>query len=212
MEIRSGNVDSYEIAKKGDSTTPTIILQIKFSDDDDIQPVEWVPAPGEDSVPLLGSRVFVHELSAGYLVSFGGNDGATLEAEPGVKEIYSAAVDGQEVKKMARLRLLPDGNVELIAEGDFIQTIKGDVTQTITGNVEIEAEKFSLGNGTDELISEVIKGLEEAKSLVGPSLLGGNVDSPGVASTGTNSLIAGDLTSTETVIDAIITALTNIQV
>lgn len=79
------------------------------------------------------------------------------------------------------------------------------------GTAIINAKKFLFGDGTNELISETIKGLKENKKLVGSSLLAGNVDAPGVSSTGTNSLITGGLAAMESALGTIITALETIK-
>ncbi len=126
----SGNVVGAEIGKKGDSTTDTVILDVMFTDKDDVRPVEWLPGPGEDSTPVDGSRVIVYELSSGYLVAIGGNDGAVPVSISGTKEIYST--DSDHAKK-ARVILSPDGTVELTNDsGSFAKILP-------SGDIEIEA-------------------------------------------------------------------------
>jgi len=100
--IMTGNVVGFKIAKKGDSTTQTVILDVMFTDVTDIHPVEWLPGPGRDSVPSEGSRVIVFQLSSGYLVSFGGNDGITPTSDEGEEEIYSS--DG--TVKLAKVKCI----------------------------------------------------------------------------------------------------------
>ena len=57
------------------------------------------------------------------------------------------------------------------------------------GSVAVEGAKVSIGNGTKEL-------LDMFDQLL--TLLQGSVDNPGTASTGTNSLILGDLATLQT--------------
>lgn len=130
-------------------------------------------------------------------------------SEKGEHRTYSRDEDGNIV---AAFHLKKDGSLQIDLDKDFIQNIAGNINQTIDGNVIIKATKFSFGDGTNELISEAIKGLKEAEKLVGSSLLAGNVDLPGVSSTGTNSLITGALSAMETALGNVITALEAIKV
>lgn len=183
MKTYSGNVVSFEIGTKGDSTTTTVILQVVFSDPDDIRPVEWIPAPGEDSVPLTGSRVIVHENSAGYLTSSGGNDGAIPVSEEGGKEIYSAAKGSSAVIKRARVRCLPNGIVEIIsndANGDpaALIEVKPDGTVIFLGGGDNAVRYSKLEEAFNQLKSDhndlvaTVKELTEAFNtgwIVNPS-------------------------------------------
>ncbi|MCP4569751.1 MAG: hypothetical protein GY841_19395 [FCB group bacterium] len=139
--MMSGNVVGAEIGKKGDSTTDTVILDVMFTDRDDVRPVEWLPGPGEDSTPVDGSRVVVYELSSGYLVAIGGNDGAVPVSTAGTKEIYST--DSDHGKK-ARIVCNPDGSIDIIAPAGLNitadTTVAGDTemtgTLTVTGVIK----------------------------------------------------------------------------
>ncbi len=128
--MMSGNVVGAEIGKKGDSTTDTVIIDVMFTDKDDVRPVEWLPGPGEDSTPVDGSRVIVYELSSGYLVAIGGNDGATPVSTAGTKEIYST--DSTHAKK-SRIVCNPDGSIDIIAPAGL--NITADTT--VTGDTEM---------------------------------------------------------------------------
>jgi len=121
--IMTGNVVGFEIAEKGDSTTQTVILDVMFTDRDDIRPVEWLVGPGRDSVPSFGSRVIVFQLSSGYLVSFGGNDGITPESDEGEEEIYSS-VSG--VKK-ARVKTKNDGLIAIANDLHELKDLMGEL-------------------------------------------------------------------------------------
>jgi hypothetical protein len=144
--------------------------------------------PGDDSRPLDGDICYTEDSED----TEGGKDIIGFidqknepVSEKGERRLYSRDANGNIV---AKIHLKKDGTVL------------------------IEAVKLSLGDGTNEFLSEAIKGLKENKKLVGSTLLAGSVDSPGVASTGTNSLILTGLASMESALDAIITALETIQV
>lgn len=127
--MKSGIVVGTRIGTKGDSTTSTVILTVEFSDPDDTDEVEWIPGPGEDSTPQLGSRVIVYAISSGYLVAGFGNDGATPTSSEGTKEIYSTDTAGA---KSARITCKPDGSIDIIAPAGLNITANTDITGTLT--------------------------------------------------------------------------------
>lgn len=125
-------------------------------------------------------------------------------AEKGENRTYARDADGVVVgfiylKKDGTLQIEIDGKANFITKDDFIVTVDS-------------GKKVAFGNGTDEVLDLFDQELDELIKLVGNTMLGGSVDSPGVASTGTNSVILSLLVSMKTAFESIKTALGNIKV
>ncbi len=147
--------------------------------------VVYMNTSGEDTAPMNGDMVIVRELGADKY-TFGIKDLVLPESEPGEKRFYSRDSDGNVI---AALHLKSDGSIIS------------------------EAVKFSLGNGTDEILDLLDKTLIEFIKLVDSTLLGGSnqVDLGGTASTGTLFKIAEPLATMKTDLEAIQTQLSNIK-
>ena len=82
-----GTVTGSSITENKDDNEKRVLLQVTFLDDDDVQTVELILPPGEDSRPLNGSAILAIEVDESYKFAIGVDDGIEPESEPGEKEI-----------------------------------------------------------------------------------------------------------------------------
>lgn len=107
--VSIGKVTGVEFATNRDSDHPVRMLQVEFTDGDDIQNVEWMGSGGADYAPPVGSFVLVVDISGANRYAIASDDGTTPDGEDGIWSIYSVQ-DGQ---KKATLQLDTDGNIKL---------------------------------------------------------------------------------------------------
>jgi hypothetical protein len=114
--ITIGTVVGSEITKNKDADEDSRVLQVELTNADDIQSIEQLGQTGEDSNPQPGARVIVLDLGPAYRVAVATSDGITPTAAEGEKEIYSYDANGN---KLAYIKLVSDGTVELNGNADF---------------------------------------------------------------------------------------------
>jgi len=138
-------------------------------------------------------------------------DISVIETGSGHKIILDDTQDDETIqiehKSGTYINIDKDGNLNIDITGDEIKTLSGNATLTVNSG-----QTISIGNGTDELLDLFDQMLTEYKKLVSATMLNGNVDLAGAASSGTNQLITSDLTSMESTIDNIKNSLSNIKV
>lgn len=115
IEIEIGTVTGYQIGPNRDSTSSVLLLQCIMSEPTDVQTIEYIPAPGEDVNPAVGSNVIVLKIGDAYRFAIAGDDNITPEMLPGEKKIYS--ISGVAVS--AFINLLSTGILELNGNADF---------------------------------------------------------------------------------------------
>ena len=115
MAMRLGIVTGQEIAKNRDGAGDRLLLQVTMSNSDDVQTVEMVGAPGEDSNPPDGSLVLITDMGAAFKAAIAANDGIAASMGEGEKKLYS--IDAGAIA--AYVSWLSTGVLELNGNADF---------------------------------------------------------------------------------------------
>ena len=197
-QIEIGEILKSEIAKNRDAEEETEIFQTQMVEENDEQRVEQMHIPGVQYNPPVTSRSFVQRVTKAWKFCVGIYDRVPrlTTLNPGERVSYGSK-DGAIV---CQLHYKDDGTIQIDTDLDLIANVTGDLTATVTGetsvistgdinlttdgNAIITATKVSAGDGSIETLDIIDQLL---------TLLQGSVDLTGAASTGTNSLILGDL-------------------
>jgi len=113
--VAIGTVRGSEITENKDADEKSRLLQVEFTNADDLQTIEQLGATGEDSNPQPGARVIVIDLGPSYRVAVALSDELEPEVKAGEKEIYSYDDAGA---KLATIKLLGDSSIELNGDAD----------------------------------------------------------------------------------------------
>ena len=113
--MTTGIITGYEIGKNQDGDKDVVLLQVRITDKDDIQMVELMNNPGDDSVPAIGSRVAILQIGSAWKIGVAVSDYITPITQDGEKRIYSQ--DSGVVK--AFITLLKSGIIEINGNTDF---------------------------------------------------------------------------------------------
>ena len=114
--VITGTVKNTEILTNRNGENTVRMLQVQFSNESDIQSVQYVPLSGDDNPPMIDDKVIVLSLGAAFKVAIAVDDGLTPTMGEGERKLYSRDIDGVIV---AFIDLLASGAVQLIA-GDKV--------------------------------------------------------------------------------------------
>jgi hypothetical protein len=84
-----GTVKSSSIGKAFRTKLDAVILKVTIDDDRDVQTVQYLFASGENSIPVSGTTVLIHEISPEYKVATASNTGVVVTLNEGEKAIYA---------------------------------------------------------------------------------------------------------------------------
>ena len=110
-----GIVTRVTIQKNKDGKNLVRMLQCVLSDPLDVQSIEWLSQPGDDSPPAIASAVAIIQISESYKVAVSVDDRVLPTMSPGEKHLYS--FNGIAVK--AFIKFLNSGVLELNGDTDF---------------------------------------------------------------------------------------------
>ena len=111
----TGIVTGFEIGKNRNGTKNVVLLQVRLRDKNDIQTVELMTPPGDDSIPPLNSRVAILKISESYKIAIAQHDNIDPSMDEGEKKIYSQSGDTIQ----AFINLLNNGIIEINGNSDF---------------------------------------------------------------------------------------------
>lgn len=110
-----GIVTGFEIGKNRNGTKDVLLLQVRITEPDDIQTVEYMSAAGDDSVPPIGSRVTILQAGSAWKIAIASQDSITPVMGEGERKIYSSKDGAIE----AFINWLSTGILELNGNSDF---------------------------------------------------------------------------------------------
>ena len=113
--IRTGIVTGREFKKNRDGGNVRLLLQVQITDADDLQTVEYMAAPGEDSNPPDGATVLIIDAGRAYKIAIAADDNiepSMLEGEKKLSSISAGAI-------AAFINFLQSGIVEINGNNDF---------------------------------------------------------------------------------------------
>jgi hypothetical protein len=113
--IRIGEVTGFEVAKNRDAETPGLLLQVRLTNQDDVQTIQYINPAGEDATPAIGSQVLILELGPAFRVAMGVLDKIDPQMGAGEKKLYSQENDAIS----AFIDLLSGGIINLNGAADF---------------------------------------------------------------------------------------------
>ena len=111
----TGIVTGYEIGPNQNGTKDVVLLQVRITDKDDIQKVELMTNPGNESIPSLGARVTILQAGPSWKIAIAASDNITPDVEAGEKKIYSQENDSIK----AFILLLKSGIIHINGDNDF---------------------------------------------------------------------------------------------
>jgi hypothetical protein len=113
--IITGIITGYKVGKNMNGTKNVLLLQVRISDSEDIQTVEYRCASGDDSFPVIGSEVLVLQITKTWKIGIAVKDQIEPEMSEGERRLYSQ--ENGEVK--AYIKILKDGTIEINGKTDF---------------------------------------------------------------------------------------------
>lgn len=113
--VTIGTVTGQEVRKNRDGFADVRLLQVRMTNDTDIQTVQYMPTSGDDSPPQIDDLVVILSLGTAFRVAVGVQDSVTPIAAPGERRLYSRDGDGDLAAVIA---LLANGNMELNGNAD----------------------------------------------------------------------------------------------
>lgn len=148
-----GTVVGSHIAKLGDADEASLILQVEVLGPGDVRPYEYFSRPGDEYIPVEGSRVALIHIAPSRIVAITADDG--LEPDPtlleGDRKIYSAKrfpapsdAEPDTVKVQATIKVLNTGQILIqAADGTENAVPLGFISITPSGDIEIQATDSS---------------------------------------------------------------------
>jgi len=128
-KVKIGKITKIEKGVNRESGPVVVLLQVQLTDDGDVQTVQLMNPPGEDNMPVVGSRVVVHDVGSALKIAYAANDGLEPSMAEGEKMIYS--LESGIIKGF--IKLYETGNI--IIEGAKVTlTASGDLE--LNGNVD----------------------------------------------------------------------------
>lgn len=137
-----GTVTGYEIGRNRNGTRDVLLLQVRLSEPDDVQTVEYMSATGDDSVPPTGSRVVVLSAGPAWKIAIAAQDEIKPVASEGERILYSQ--ESGSIKAFIALRT--DGNAEI--NGDAKTAVRFSDLDTALQNL-VAAINVALGTKLD---------------------------------------------------------------
>ena len=120
-----GEVTGQEIRENRDGAADVRLLQVRMSNDSDIQTVQYMPMSGDDSPPQNGDLVVVLSIGTAFQVAIGIQDSVVPSMSAGEKKIYSRDSGGAVA---AFINFLAGGDLEL--NGDANTAVRFAALQT----------------------------------------------------------------------------------
>lgn len=144
-----GTVKGSIFQRQPESTDLSILLQVEIADSDDLQTVEFFARNGDQSIPVIDSRVAILNVGENYKIAIAADDG--LPPDPliraGEKKFYSVSVTPGAseaapdiVTVQAVIKLLETGEIRIQStNGLNPNKIVGDILMLPNGNIEISS-------------------------------------------------------------------------
>lgn len=125
-----GIVRGHKISKNGNGKNKVVLLQVELSTPENIETVELMTPPGDESIPAKGSRVEILAPGSGYKIAIAFQDTIEPTIGEGEKLLYSQ----DETGKKATLYLKKDGTIEINGSADSAVSF-GDLQSAISNMV-----------------------------------------------------------------------------
>lgn len=128
----TGIVRGYEIGKNRDSSQNVLLLQVEITENN-IQAVEYMNAPGDNSIPPVDSIVTILSAGSAWKIAIACNDGKDFDTsiKEGEKYLYS---NGEN----SFIKLLKNGTIELNGNSRDAAR-KDDSTELVLSQADVVA-------------------------------------------------------------------------
>lgn len=112
----TGTVRGHEIKTNRDGTQAVLILKVEMASPDDVQSVQYMSSPGDNTVPPAGSVVTVIEAGPAWKIAVASDDGIDFDSsvEAGERLLYSSDAGTLQ----AFIKLLKSGIIHLNGDAD----------------------------------------------------------------------------------------------
>ena len=109
----TGIVKGFEVGKNRDGTKNVLLLKVEISGTDDIQTVQYMNAPGDDSIPPSGSIVTILSAGKSWKIAIACHDGKDFNDKLNEGEKYLYSKD-----ESSFIKILNDGTIEINGDAD----------------------------------------------------------------------------------------------
>jgi phage gp45-like len=186
MAVEFAEVTLLDRGENRDDDGEKTMLQVVITEREDVQDVELINQPGEDSAPLNGTMVLILEIDPAFKVAIAADDGIDKTAEQGEREIYSSKLDelGENAEKLSILKLDKDGNIDL--QSDALIKLNGEARDASGVGHEIK-----VNDSTDEIFVSWIALVTGAINAAAPGSITTAqtpIDVTGAITTGTDKV------------------------
>ena len=150
-----------EIRENRDGAADVLFLQVRMSNDSDIQTVQYMPMSGDDSPPQNGDLVVILGIGTAFQVAIGLQDSVPPSMPSGEKKVYSRDSGGSIA---AFINYLASGDLELNGNADTAVKFAALDTQLqtlVTAINALFATKLD-GSGTAGTLTLDLSGAESS--------------------------------------------------
>lgn len=138
FKLTTGIITGYEIGLNKSGTKNVVLLQVRITDQDDIQTVELMNNAGDGSIPAIGSRVIISQLGPAWKIGVAISDNIDPEVQDG--EVHHYSQDAGIIK--AFIKLLKSGIIEINGNTDF--AVRFSVLETGFNQLKADFNAFLL--------------------------------------------------------------------
>ena len=131
-----GEIVGQEVRNNRDGGVDVRLLQVRISNDSDIQTVQYMPTSGDDSPPQNGDNVVVIGIGPAFQVAFAVQDSVVPSMVAGEKKLYSRDSGGAI---SAFINFLASGILELNGNADFAVRFSNLETMITNLNTKYDA-------------------------------------------------------------------------
>jgi phage gp45-like len=161
-----GTITGQEIKKNRDGSIAVRLLQVKISNDEDVQTVQYMNQAGEDSAPINGDLVQIFSIGPAFKFAVAVEDqdnAASVNA--GEKKLYSRNTSGAI---QAFINFLVNGNLELNGNAysavrfEELENMVADLNTKYDAHTHADPVSGSTGTPSNAPLSLDISGAESA--------------------------------------------------
>lgn len=173
--VTFGTITGQEIKENRNGGVLVRLLQVRMSNDVDIQTVQYLPMSGEDTAPQIGDKVAVLSVGPAFQVAVGVQDSITPSVDAGEYKTYSRDSMGLIA---AFIFMSTGGNIEI--DGSGIIKLTAGTNVELNGNTNSAVTFSPLNTQLQTLVTDI------------NTALGGKLDG-----SGTGGALTLDLSSAE---------------
>lgn len=156
--VAIGTITGQQIISNRDGVEDVRLLQVRLSNDSDIQTVQYMPMSGDDSPPQNGDLVVVVAIGPAFQVALGVQDSVVPSMQTGEKKLYSRDSGGIIA---AFINFMADGNLELNGKAFTavrfanLETAFNQLKTDLNSHLHTNPEGGSVGPSTPQSTADI---------------------------------------------------------